>query len=100
MSNQIKLNRNNTTHKILNQFDNEVKKEIFKNQFDTILNDISAMYKIPLNVLKLKANQIIYNDYNFKNNKFNNLHKYSTSYLYYSLSIICLNVFNLIKKKF
>ena len=27
------------------------------------------MYKIPLNVLKLKANQIIYNDYNFKNNK-------------------------------
>ena len=45
-----------------------------------------------LNVLKLKANQIIYNDYNFKNNKFNNLHKYSTSYLYYSLSIICLNV--------
>ena len=100
MSNQIKLNRNNTTHKILNQFDNEVKKEIFKNQFDTILNDISAMYKIPLNVLKLKANQIIYNDYNFKNNKFNNLHKYSTSYLYYSLSIICLNVFNLIKKNF
>tara|TARA_B100001057_G_scaffold491416_1_gene581602 strand:- start:1605 stop:3056 length:1452 start_codon:yes stop_codon:yes gene_type:complete len=100
MNNRIQIERDNDTENILVQFENEIKKKIFKDEFDELLTGISNIYRIPTKTLKLKASQIILNNYNFEKNSFENIYIYSKIYLYFLISIFCLFIFNLLKTNY
>ena len=97
MNNQVQINRENNPDEIIDQFNDEIKRKIFNSKFEKILLDISSIYNIPVSDLKFKVNQIIFNDYNFKKNKFENLYNNLKIYLYFLCNILSLFLFNLFK---
>ena len=89
----IKINQNNSVENILKDFDTEITKKIFTTEFNKILNDLSNVYHIPTNILKLKTKQILYNNFNFKLRKFKNIFSGILSlllyFIYFNYIIIC-----------
>ena len=95
MLQKYKVDKQNNPSKICSDLVKYVQKYVNQNNsIKKILTDISNFYKIPNKVLRQKTYQIIFNDFNFKKNKFeryNNFFLLIDIFKYYF--IVLINIF-------
>ena len=101
MLQKYKVYKKNSPSKICIDLVKYIQKYVSKNKsIKKILSDINDFYKIPIKILDQKTYQIIFNDFNFKKNKFE---RYENFYLIIDILkyylIVLINIFFHKKKK-